>query len=122
VHVLRDNYEQNVLLGVGRSTAAAMITVHGRMITALEAAGELDRTIEFLPSTAEIARRAAAGEGLTSPELAVLVAYAKIGLTAHLVDSTLPDEPWFEQTLRKLLPAGARGRVRRFAGDPPAGS
>jgi glutamate dehydrogenase len=103
-HVLRDNYDQNVLLGVGRSTAAAMITVHGRMINALEAAGELDRTIEFLPTSAEIARRAAAGEGLTSPELAVLVAYAKIGLTAHLVDSTLPDEPWFEQTLRSYFP------------------
>jgi glutamate dehydrogenase len=103
-HVLIDDYEQNVLLGIGRSTAAVMVTVHARMIKTLEEAGELDRTLEFLPSEAELARRASAREGLTSPELAVLAAYAKIGLTAHLVDSVLPDEPWFARTLRGYFP------------------
>ncbi len=75
------------------------------MIRALEAAGELDRGIEFLPSDAELAARAGAGEGLSSPELAVLAAYAKIGLTKHLVDSTLPDEKWFARVLRGYFPA-----------------
>ncbi len=104
-HVLRDNYEQNVLLGVAREMAPVMVNVHRRMIRALEAAGELDRGIEFLPSDAELAARADAGEGLSSPELAVLAAYAKIGLTKHLVDSTLPDEKWFARVLRGYFPA-----------------
>ena len=46
----------------------------------------------------------------------MLAAYAKIGLTAHLVDSTLPDEPWFARSAAQLLPAADRRRVRRLAG------
>jgi glutamate dehydrogenase len=102
--VLRDNYLQNVMLGMGRRNARALITVMGRMIRTLEQAGELDRQIEFLPTDKEVAVREAAGEGLSSPELAVLAAYAKITLTAHITDSTLPDEPWFEQVLRAYFP------------------
>jgi glutamate dehydrogenase len=104
VHVLRDNYEQNVLLGMARRTAVALASVHGRMIKSLEQAGELDRAIENLPTDAELTKLIAAGQGLTSPELAVLAAYAKITLTAHLVDSTLPEEPWFQQSLRSYFP------------------
>jgi glutamate dehydrogenase len=103
--VLRDNYEQNVLLGLARRNGAAMVSVHARMIKALELAGELDRSIEFLPDEAELARLQTAGLGLSSPEQAVLAAYAKIGLTAHLIDSTLPDEPWFDRVLRAYFPA-----------------
>ncbi len=103
-HVLRDNYEQNVLLGVARSTASSLVTVHARMIKTLEQAGELDRAIEYLPSEAELAQLATTGQGLSSPELAVLAAYAKIGLTSHLVDSMLPDEPWFARMLQSYFP------------------
>ncbi len=102
--VLRDNYEQNVLLGNARKQSLAMITVHQRFIRALEARGLLDRELEFLPSDAAIAQRAEEGRGLTSPEFAVLVAYAKIGLTEDLVASSLPDDPWFSRTLRSYFP------------------
>ena len=54
--VLRDNYEQNVLLGNARRQAARRCSpVHQRFIRTLEAAGGLDRALEFLPSDAEIA-------------------------------------------------------------------
>ena len=52
--MLRDNYEQNVLLGNARVQAPAMLSVHGRFISTLEARGELDRALEFLPTEAEI--------------------------------------------------------------------
>ncbi len=110
--VLRDNYLQNVLLGMGRRNSQALITVAGRVLRALEQAGELDREIEFLPSDKEIATREAAGAGLTSPELAVLAAYAKITLTAHITDSTLPDEPWFAAVLRSYFPPEIAERFR----------
>jgi glutamate dehydrogenase len=103
--VLRDNYEQNVLLGNARVQAPAMLSVHGRLISALESRGELDRGLEFLPSQAEIEQREAAGQGLTSSELAVLAAYSKITLTATVLGSELPDDPWFTAALRRYFPA-----------------
>jgi glutamate dehydrogenase len=102
--VLRDNYEQNVLLGNARVQAPAMLSVHGRFISTLEARGELDRELEFLPAKAEIAQRESAGQGLTSSELAVLAAYSKITLTATVLDSDLPDDPWFAAALRGYFP------------------
>jgi glutamate dehydrogenase len=102
--VLRDNYEQNVLLGNARVQAPAMLSVHGRFISTLEARGELDRALEFLPAKAEIAQRESAGQGLTSSELAVLAAYSKITLTATVLDSDLPDDPWFAAALRRYFP------------------
>ena len=111
--VLRDNYEQNVLLGNARRQAPAMLSVHGRFISALEGRGELDRAIEFLPAKDEIATREAAGQGLSSSELAVLAAYSKITLTAAVLDSEVPDDPWFAAALRRYFP----GRLVEELGD-----
>ncbi|KQX65644.1 NAD-glutamate dehydrogenase [Angustibacter sp. Root456] len=102
--VLRDNYEQNVLLGNAREQAHAMLPVHARLIRSLVKRGELNREIEFLPSDAEIARRQDEGLGLTSPEFSVLVAYSKITLADDLLASSLPDDPWFAATLRSYFP------------------
>jgi glutamate dehydrogenase len=112
--VLRDNYEQNVLLGMARMLDPALVSVHQRFVRALEAAGELDRDIEFLPSEKEFAQREADGQGLCSPENAVLVAYSKITLTRHIEDSTLPDEPWFRRSLISYFPPAI---AERFADD-----
>ncbi len=109
-HVLRDNYEQNVLLAMGRRLGPAMISVHDRYIKALEGAGELDRDLEALPSPRELARREAAGEGLCSPESAVLAAYSKITLSEQVNDSTVPDGPWFQQALESYFPPLIRQR------------
>jgi glutamate dehydrogenase len=112
--VLRDNYEQNVLLGMARKLNPALISVHQRFIQDLEKEGELDRALEFLPSDEDIAQREADGVGLTSPENAVLVAYSKMTLTQHIEDSTLPDEPWFQHALAGYFPASI---AERFAAD-----
>jgi glutamate dehydrogenase len=108
--VLRDNYEQNVLLGNARKQSLAMVTVHQRFMRSLESRGLLDRGLEFLPSDDTLAARAEDGRGLTSPEFAVLVAYAKIALTEDLIATSLPDDPWFLRTLRTYFPAELVGR------------
>ncbi|MGZ4626681.1 MAG: NAD-glutamate dehydrogenase, partial [Kineosporiaceae bacterium] len=102
--VLRDNYEQNVLLGNARKQSLAMATVHQRFMRALESRGLLNRALEFLPPDEGLTARAEEGRGLTSPEFAVLVAYAKIALTEDLVATSLPDDPWFLATLRSYFP------------------
>ncbi|MBI4939947.1 MAG: NAD-glutamate dehydrogenase [Actinobacteria bacterium] len=110
--VLRDNYEQNVLLGNARKQSHSMLTVHQRFIRSLETRGALDRALEFLPDDATLAERDDDERGLTSPEFAVLVAYAKIALTEDVVASGLPDDPWFARTLRDYFPPAL---VERYA-------
>ena len=106
--VLEDNYAQNVVLGNARAGAPALLNVHQRLISDLESRGLLDRAIEFLPDDAEFAVRRAAGEGLTSPELAVLLAYVKNALTAEVTASTLPQEGWTSPALTEYFPSRLR--------------
>ena len=107
-HVLRDNYEQNVLLGNARAQELAMAPVHERLMSWLEARGDLDRGLEFLPSDAELEKRAHDGLGLKSPEFSVLVAYSKLALKEDLLASDLPDDPYFAQTLAGYFPPPLR--------------
>lgn len=102
--VLRDNYDQNVVLGIGRVQSHRMLTMHRRMISELESAGELDREIEFLPPDVELEERAALEQGLSSPELAVLLAYAKIAAKKAVAASDLPEDPWYGRVLRRYFP------------------
>ncbi len=64
----------------------------------------LDRHVEVLPSTAEMERRRQAGAGLTRPELAVLLAYAKVDLSARLLATDLADQPFLQETLGAYFP------------------
>jgi len=112
--VLRDDYKQNVVLGVGRFGAADLLSVHRRLMKELEKQGLLDREIEFLPTDKECGAREDGGQGLTSPELAVLTAYVKIGLNETVLDSTLPDEPWYRRLLVDYFP---KTIAERFAAD-----
>ena len=103
--VLADNYAQNVVLGNARAVAPNLITVHQRMIREYERAGLLDRAIEFLPDDEELNSRRLAGQGLTSPELAVLLAHAKIALAGELNRADLGDDPWYANSLLSYFPA-----------------
>ncbi|MDQ4215851.1 NAD-glutamate dehydrogenase [Microbacterium capsulatum] len=114
VQVLRDNYEQNVLLGNSRANAAVMLPVQERLMELLEERDELDRELEFLPSAAEVTTRASDGRGLTRPEFAVLVAYAKLALKTDLTASGLAQDPWFRTTLAEYFPEPIR---HAYAGD-----
>jgi glutamate dehydrogenase len=117
--VLEDNYDQNVVLGNARRGAPALISVHQRMIRLLEHQGLLDRALEFLPDDEEFATRRAAGEAMTSPELAVLLAYAKIALLADLNECGLSDDSWFERTLVDYFPPTMRSDYREGIADHP---
>jgi glutamate dehydrogenase len=75
------------------------------MIDDLVARIGLDRALEGLPSAKEIAERTAAGTGLCSPELAVLLAHAKLDLKAALLRTGVPDLPEFADLLAAQFPA-----------------
>jgi glutamate dehydrogenase len=71
----------------------------------LESTGALDRAIEFLPSEKEIATRLAEGRGLTAPELAVLLAYVKIGLNHALLATDLPESAALQRVPVEYFPS-----------------
>src|SRR2546430_17602339 len=101
---LRDNYEQAVALGTARHQSRSLLPVHRRMIADFEKRGQLDRTLEALPTDEDLDARAEAGQGLTTPEFSVLLAYVKI-LTKHEVEaSTLPDAEWTSAGLVDYFP------------------
>jgi glutamate dehydrogenase len=102
--VLADNRGQNRVLGASRLHAPAMLTVHSRLIDAMVEQGRLDRALEFLPTHAQINARLAAGEGLSGPELAVLLAYVKSGLSAAMLAGELPDDPAYAERLPGYFP------------------
>jgi glutamate dehydrogenase len=102
--VLLDNERQNAALTVALGQNLAMAGVHRRYLDWLERAGRLDRELEELPTTKVLDERLRAGQGLTRPELAVLLAYTKIGLYDDLLASTLPDDYAVAGHLQRYFP------------------
>jgi glutamate dehydrogenase len=106
-HVLKDNYDQTLALSVALSRAHHDLDSDGRFIRDLERRGKLDRAVEFLPSDEDLRKRGADNRGLTRPELAVLLAYAKLDLDAEIVASDLPDQSYFTSELAGYFPQAA---------------
>ncbi|MCV7173303.1 NAD-glutamate dehydrogenase [Mycobacterium manitobense] len=108
--VLADNEDQNDLMGTSRANAASLLPVHARMIKDFVADKGLNRELEALPSEKEIRRRLEAGIGLTSPELATLMAHVKLGLKDDLLVGDLPDQEVFASRLPTYFPSTLRER------------
>jgi glutamate dehydrogenase len=109
--VLRDNYLQGEALSVAEARGVAILDRQVRLMRNLERAGRLDRGLEFLPDDETLATRAAQRRGLVRPELAVLLAYAKMALYSELVASDLPDAPELGRKLCGYFPAALRERL-----------
>jgi glutamate dehydrogenase len=107
---LRNNYQQSLALSLAERRSARDIPDHALLIRALEARGLLDRALEALPSEMELQARARAGHGLTRPELAVLLSYAKIAVQHDILESRVPDDPQLEGWLAAYFPPLLRER------------
>jgi glutamate dehydrogenase len=109
--VLRDNYLQGEALSAAEARGVVSLDRQLRMIRDLERSGRLDRALEFLPDDETLAARAAQGRGLVRPELAVLLAYAKMTLYEALLASALPDAAELADELRSYFPGAVRRRL-----------
>ncbi|MBV9815650.1 MAG: NAD-glutamate dehydrogenase, partial [Alphaproteobacteria bacterium] len=109
--VLRDNYLQGEALSAAEARGPLSLDRQLRMIRDLERAGSLDRAIEFLPDDEALAARSAQGLGLVRPELAVLLAYAKMTLYEVLLSSNQPETPELAQELRSYFPTAVQSRL-----------
>jgi len=116
--VLADNYDQTQALTLAETQGGRLLDQQSRLMRDLERGHlKLNREIEFLPNEEAIAERAAAGLGLTRPELAVLLAYAKMELYDLLLESDLPDDPKLGADLALYFPP----RLRDSHADAIAG-
>jgi glutamate dehydrogenase len=117
--VLRDNYEQNLSLANGAANAPGLLHVHEFWIKELESRGVLNRELEGLPSSRVVRQRAEQREGLTVPELSVLMAWTKIVLADELLDSDLPDDPYLAIDLRAYFPTAIREGFEQQIAEHP---
>ncbi len=117
--VLADNYQQNAVLGISRAHAVSMLSVHARQVTELEKRAGLDRELEALPGTEEFRDREKAGEGLTSPELATLMAHVKLSLKHDVLASDLPEAEAFAGRLQEYFPKPLRDRYPEIVPSHP---
>ena len=111
--VLFDNYEQNLALANGEAQAPALLHVHEDWTRRLERQGLLNRELEFLPSRKQVAERLEHRQGLTPPELSVLLAHTKIVLADELLETDLPDDPFLRGDLFGYFPSEMRQQYRR---------
>ena len=102
--VLRDNYEQNLALANAAANAPSLLHVHEDWMRQLEKRGVLNRELEGLPSTRQVRRMLEREEGLSVPELSVLLAWTKIVLADELLASDLPDDPYCHVDLTAYFP------------------
>jgi glutamate dehydrogenase len=107
---LRNNYLQTLALSLAQRRGMADFPDLVDFIEDLEKAGELNRAVEYLPDDQTLAERAASGAGFTRPELAVLLAYAKLDLYGKLLASPVPDDPYLARELFRYFPPTLKAR------------
>ena len=117
--VLADNYQQTQAIALETATAGELLAAHARLIRSLESRGALHRGVEFLPDDKGLAERGQHRRGLTAPEIAVLLAYAKITLKEAVLASDLPDSGALDGLLEGYFPSVLRSSCRsRMAAHP----
>ncbi|WP_157216677.1 NAD-glutamate dehydrogenase [Flavisphingomonas formosensis] len=110
--VLEDNRLQTLALSLAEYGGATALPSQVRVIEALEAAGRIDRTVDGLAPDETLLRRAQDGQGLTRPELAVLLSHAKLALQAAIEASSLPADPALAAILHAAFPPEMLARHR----------
>ncbi|KXF76484.1 NAD-glutamate dehydrogenase [Paramesorhizobium deserti] len=102
--VLRNNYLQTLAISLVERRGLADLPYQARFMADLERQKLLDRKVETLPDDQALGEREARGLALTRPELAVLLAYAKLVLVDQIVKSDLPDDSYFQPELFGYFP------------------
>ena len=102
--MLRNNYLQTLALSLAERKGVAENGFLARLMQSLEQRGLLGRAVEFLPDDAAIAERTRRGQPFTRPELAVLLAYAKLTIYDDLLASGVPDDPYLARELSQYFP------------------
>lgn len=102
--VLQDNHTQTRTISLAVVHSMNELDIYRRYLNELELTGKIDRALEFLPDNKVIAERRTLGFGLTSPEIAILLAYTKIILKADLLTTDVIVDPYLSQAVKAAFP------------------
>lgn len=117
--VLRNNYHQSLALSSAERRSRQDLSLFVSLQEYLSERGGLRPRVEFLPTHKQFLDRERAGEGLTRPELTILLSYVKQGLYRHLLTTSFPDDPRFQHYLTSYFPTGVRERFPEAIGSHP---
>ncbi|MGD2101686.1 MAG: NAD-glutamate dehydrogenase, partial [Acidimicrobiia bacterium] len=117
--VLQDNHDQALVLSQDEEWSAENLDAYEELMRSLERHGLLDRELESLPESEVMAERARDGRGLTRPELAVLLAYAKQDLKNALIDSEALEGTELEDEVIAYFPDHVAKRFERLIWSHP---
>ncbi|RUR13195.1 NAD-glutamate dehydrogenase [Legionella sp. km772] len=117
--VLRDNYLQTRAISLTASQALRALELQSRYINELERTGKLDRNLEFLPDDKALMERKLKGQGLTRPDIAVLMCYSKTILKEQILASDVPEDSFMNQTLIAAFPKPLQTRFSQQMQDHP---
>ncbi|WP_257266541.1 NAD-glutamate dehydrogenase [Endozoicomonas sp. ONNA2] len=106
--VLRHNFLQSQRLSLSLQQNVLLFNDHRFLIRKLEQKGRLDRAQDGLPSDTELKARVKAGEGLTRPEIAILLSHTKLELFESLVSANVADDPILAAKLPDYFPSQLR--------------
>jgi glutamate dehydrogenase len=118
-HVLYDSFLQAQILAQEVGRAPGRMFAYDDLTMLLEEIGLLDRASERLPSGEELTERRRSGRGLERPELATLLAYAKIWVARSLEASGFAEDPWLERDLASYFPDRVVERCNRLLSQHP---
>lgn len=102
--VLKDNYWQSLCLSMGESRSKEDLLLFASLMDYLAERGALNKAVEYLPDSKAVQERIRAGEGFSRPELAIILAYTKMGLYRRILETDFPDEPLFQHYLNDYFP------------------
>jgi len=111
---LFNNYRQTQIIDVIEQDAASRMYQHARFMRHLEDGNILNRRLEYLPSDKQITDRIAKNQGLTRPELSILLSYSKLTYKNALLGASSLTEDCYDSLLLGYFPRLIR---RRFAAD-----
>jgi glutamate dehydrogenase len=106
--VLHNNYRQTQAISIAQADAVSRGAEYRRFINRLQHQGRLDRKLEFLPDDEALIERQAQGKGLTRPELAILISYAKATLKEDLATTDIADDPYIAHFIEGAFPQKIR--------------
>ncbi len=109
--VLDDSYRQSLCLSLERERCRRDVTPYLELADQFEASGRLDRANDAFPTRKEVLARTE--KELTRPELALLMAYAKLALKSDLLEApNFFRAEWTRDHLHAYFPVSLRSRCK----------
>ncbi len=105
---LRNNYLQSALITMESQRCLQDPQAFIELLHYLEASGGLDRASECIAPDDELRDWCASGKGIPRNMLSVIVAYTKNDLYRQVLESQIPDLPFFSPFLRSYFPTLVR--------------